>query len=128
MDLPRDIKVEAKDIGILVGNILDNAIEGCERCFGKRYISLKTVYRNNTVTLVCENSTDGLVESFNTRKEDKLAHGMGIQSMKRLVKSYGGEIDFQIYEKAFCVTVIFSGIRKDVFRPNITVNGVSMTR
>lgn len=106
VDLPRDIKVEAKDIGILVGNILDNAIEGCERCFGKRYISLKTVYRNNTVTLVCENSTDGLVESFNTRKEDKLAHGMGIQSMKRLVKSYGGEIDFQIYEKAFCVTVI----------------------
>ena len=46
-----------------------------------------------------------MVTGLETRKDDRMAHGMGIQSMKRLVKSYGGEMDLQIYENSFCVTV-----------------------
>ena len=105
VDLPTDLRMEARDIGILVGNLLDNAIEGCERCYGSRYIELKAAYQNHTVVIVCENSTDGMVTGLETRKDDRMAHGMGIQSMKRLVKSYGGEMDLQIYENSFRVTV-----------------------
>lgn len=105
VDLPTDLRMEARDIGILVRNLLDNAIEGCERCYGSRYIELKAAYQNHTVVIVCENSTDGMVTGLETRKDDRMAHGMGIQSMKRLVKSYGGEMDLQIYENSFCVTV-----------------------
>lgn len=105
VDIPEQLRMEARDIGLLAGNMLDNAIEACEKCIGEKYVHFDAVYRNHTVVIVCENSTDGKVEGFQTRKDDAISHGIGIRSMKELVRHYGGEIDFGIYEKSFRVTV-----------------------
>lgn len=105
VDIPEKLRMEARDIGLLAGNMLDNAIEACEKCIGGKYVHFDAVYRNHTVVIVCENSTDGKVEGLETRKENAALHGIGIRSMKELVKSYGGEIDFEIYERSFRVTV-----------------------
>lgn len=105
VDLPAQLRMEARNIGLLAGNILDNAIEACEKCIGDKHIRFDAVYRNHTILIVCENSTDGNVTGFQTRKTDNLSHGLGIRSMKELVRQYGGEIDFGIYEKSFRVSV-----------------------
>lgn len=106
IDIPAELRIEARDLGTLIGNMLDNAIEACEKCFGKRYISLKAVYHNYSLIIVCENSTTGYVEHLLTEKADKTVHGIGVISMKQIVKSYGGEIELESYRESFRVSCI----------------------
>ena len=106
IDIPAELRIEARDLGTLIGNMLDNAIEACEKCFGKRYISLKAVYHNYSLIIVCENSTTGYVEHLLTEKADKTVHGIGVISMKQIVKSYGGEIELESYKESFRVSCI----------------------
>lgn len=70
-DIPTELRIEARDLGILVGNMLDNAIEACEKCLGKRYISFEAVYHNHSLVIMCENSTAGYVEHLQTEKKIK---------------------------------------------------------
>lgn len=110
VDIPDQMRLDAKDMGLLAGSMLDNAIEACEKCIGRSYIHLKAQYRSHTVVLSCENSTNGPVADLKTRKKDTRSHGIGIQSMKQLVKEYEGSIDFTSYENSFRVEVTLYGV------------------
>lgn len=110
VDIPDQMRMDAKDIGLLAGSMLDNAVEACEKCIGRRQIRLEAQYRNHTVVMICENSTNGPVADLRTSKKDTHSHGVGIQTMKHLVKEYGGDIDFISYENSFRVEAMLYGV------------------
>lgn len=106
--IPESVPIEEKDLGALIGNILDNAIEGCQRCLPEnRYIRLKTVYFKNSLVIQCENPTDGQVSNLRTRKNDCKNHGLGTESIQHIAEQYNGNLDYEIV--------------KDLFRLNITL-------
>lgn len=107
-----DIKVPARlemnpgDIGILLGNILDNAIEAAEKCEeNRRYISLKMYQYNKCLVISCENSTRQKVTSLQSQKADGFYHGIGLKSIEKIVEKYNGEHTIKIENSHFLTEI-----------------------
>ena len=94
-----DKGIESKDMCILVGNLIDNAIEASMKLPKEE---LKTVFvtgnvKNNMMLLTVTNPVlqseikkeNGI---FRTTKKDTASHGIGLKNVKNTVKKYGGEL------------------------------------
>jgi len=103
--ISEDMKFEERDIASLLGNILDNAIEACQKCQAKRVIKLQLLYYNQALILKSENSTDGLVRDLRTRKKNQGEHGLGLKSVQVIVDRYNGDWDYDIEDKYFRIEV-----------------------
>ena len=80
--LPRDLPVADMDLCALLGNALDNAIEG-SRGAGERRITIRCKADKGLFMLRVENTLGGAVQpDLATTKTDKSAHGFGIPGMR----------------------------------------------
>ena len=97
------------DIGILFGNLLDNAIEASENSTGK-HITVEVETKGEYLAVLVRNSIDTSVLSGNrdlrSTKSDKERHGIGLKSVKSLVKKYDGMIQFFEENEEFCCSVM----------------------
>jgi hypothetical protein len=104
--------IKVNDICTIFSNLIDNAIEACEKINdGDRYITLKSSYINqNFFIMKIENSKYNNIENKNgillTDKEDKLTHGIGLENVKQTIYKYDGEIDINYDNKKFMVKVL----------------------
>ena len=104
------IPILEEDFVVLLGNLLDNAIEATIKCpEGRRAIELHLNQVNDMFLLLLKNtSTVAPMKrktKFVTTKKDTSAHGYGIKSVKRIVEKYQGEIDFDYDEMTFQVRI-----------------------
>lgn len=102
---------EEPELGILLGNLLDNAIEACEKCeSAKREISLRiwNVKCNFMLHLLNSSSKSPELkgEQFITDKENKNEHGMGVEQVRRIIEKYDGDVSFQHSRESFEVKII----------------------
>lgn len=96
----------------LFGNLLDNAIEACERMKGgDRWIQIQISRQKEILNIEISNSIEKVPEEKNeefiSSKENKKLHGYGMKSVRRIVERYTGEIFYKIQERKFCVRVTF---------------------
>lgn len=110
--------ISAFDMGIVLNNLLDNAIEACEKLEQeKRYISLTLKRRNHFLLVEVENSFDGKLEWKDgeavpaTRKQSSLPdmlmeHGIGLKNVKDVAKRYLGDMNIKAEKNVFKVTVM----------------------
>ena len=90
------VGVKDMDISILLSNLLDNAINGCDMSEPKIDLTVKSqksfIYINvkNKISTSVLNDNPNLV----TKKEDKSSHGFGIKSIKNIAKKYDGGAEF----------------------------------
>ncbi|WP_326910856.1 sensor histidine kinase [Sedimentibacter sp. MB31-C6] len=93
--------MEERDINILFGNLLDNAIEACDKLKGDKEISLLIDKKRDYILIKVKNTIDKSVLKDNpnllTTKFNKSNHGMGLKSIKKIIKKYDGIINY--YEK-----------------------------
>ncbi len=110
--IPKQMQLEHGDIGVLYGNLLDNAIEACRKVpEGKRFIRLENKYQYGKMLLVITNSkTNDKNESLKTTKKDTFIHGRGIQSVQKVVEKYNGTAGFTDKGEVFEVSVMLYGI------------------
>ena len=105
--------VDEIDLCTIFGNLLDNAIEGCQRASEttaqKIIINIDIV--NSFFVMVIENSFNS--ESvqrnnniFKTSKQDKLLHGIGIQSVKSAIDKYDGSLILEPNDEKFIVKAL----------------------
>ena len=103
--------VSSVDLFTLTGNILDNAIEASMKLSDKsrRVISASLYHKNGLSTFRCDNFYEGEIRTENgkyiTDKGDDLNHGIGIRSIQRITKKYGGSIDIQTKNNIFVIKV-----------------------
>lgn len=105
------------DICSIFSNILDNAIEVCNKIkYKDKKITLKGTVVNNFFVVKCINTKENDVllsgNKIMTDKKDKDLHGIGIDSVKSSVKKYDGSVEFKFEEDKFTV-VICIPIRKN---------------
>ena len=83
--------MESGEIGILLGNILDNAIEACQRAEEKS-IRLVMEMRGCNLFISLENSKNSSENGGigRTSKEQKRGHGYGMLSVRNIVEKYNG--------------------------------------
>ena len=103
--------IENIDMSSILGNILDNAIEACDKIENSRkYINLKSMWAKNMFVFICENSKENDVKKvegrYITSKNDKSKHGIGIKSVEASVKKYNGKMNIFCDENTFRIKVV----------------------
>lgn len=90
------------DISVLLSNLLDNAIEACEKNKMTSEIKLKIWSDAGYYCIELSNTveSDVLVDNpyLLTSKKDKQLHGIGLRSVRAIVDKYNGMINF--YQKS----------------------------
>lgn len=106
------------DIGIILNNLLDNAIEACEKLEQEqRYISLVLKRRKRFLLIEVENSFDGELKwedgapvPVTTKQSDLpdilMEHGIGLKNVKDVADRYLGDMNIKIKENVFKVAVM----------------------
>lgn len=91
------IKADDMDLCIILGNLLDNAIEHCTESNGKKMLFLEILQKKGYVNIIVKNTIEKSVLENNpkltTSKKDRTAHGLGISSVREVVKRLGGMMD-----------------------------------
>lgn len=102
-----DIPMDKVDFYVLLGNLLDNAIENCTSKSIKKII-LDIYKENNDFIIDIKNTsvTNPLVDNpdFTTTKKD-CGHGFGMHSIMNIVNKYHGEITYDYSYRYFSVKV-----------------------
>ncbi|MCM1227634.1 MAG: GHKL domain-containing protein [Clostridium sp.] len=97
------------DVGILLANLLDNAIEACEKNQKSSVIILKIWRDAGYYCIELSNSVESNVLLVNPRlttsKNDKRLHGIGLKSVHSIVEKYNGMINFHQKSNKFYVYV-----------------------
>ncbi len=103
-------KIKSGDLIVMVGNLLDNAIEGAAMCKDKKKIDLQLFESDgNFVVLYMENTYGNVIrrkgETFLSTKKDAKNHGIGIKSVREIAEKYGGLLFLEQKEDVF-VTIL----------------------
>lgn len=97
------------DIGILLANIIDNALEACEKNISDSEITLKTWSEAGYYSIELTNTVEKDVLAENpkliTSKENSEFHGVGLKTVKDIVNKYDGMINFDQKGNAFRVFI-----------------------
>lgn len=113
VDLPSDLPFEFIDLSTILGNLLDNAIEACDK-ISDTYtkIHIKMYIKNMHMIIKIENSkSDEVILRKNkdigymTTKLDKENHGIGLKNVNKAVNKYKGFINIQDKGKEFLVDI-----------------------
>lgn len=101
------------DLYSLLGNLLDNAIEACEKLQDpeKRVIALTSETSKGFLCLHEENYFEGPLQFENglpqTTKKDRFFHGIGTKSLALIAQKYGGSMSMQTKGDIFVVDMLF---------------------
>ncbi|MDF2473294.1 MAG: hk02 [Anaerocolumna sp.] len=96
VQIPAKLHINTVDLGVILGNLLDNAVEACAKCDeGKRFIDIKIGYHKGNLFIDIKNSMpgNGLNRILQTTKTDKLNHGLGLRSVKGIIEKYYGTLE-----------------------------------
>lgn len=101
------VSLDYKEAGILLGNILDNAIEACAKINkGERWIKIDMIHQKNTLFIkVCNSKTKEPVNINKSSKQDVHNHGIGVSSIESIVKKHDGYAEFKDKGKEFEVSL-----------------------
>ncbi len=108
--LRKEMALDDIDFCIFLGNALDNAIEACEKLpEEKRYIQLKLLESDGTLSCSMENPTDGALpeNGARTTKRDRRRHGFGLENMREIVRKNGGEMETRSADGKFVLLAVF---------------------
>ena len=110
--------ISAFDMGIILNNLLENAIEACEKLEQeKRRISLTLKRKNHFLLVEVENSFDGKLEwqdgeavpatvKHSSLPEILMEHGVGLKNVRDVAERYLGYMDIKAGRDVFKVTVM----------------------
>lgn len=113
--VPENIVIGEVDLCVIIGNLLDNAIEACVKCQDKEkqfirvYIDIlkKQLYiyvSNSMADKICEQGGRYLSTKLGANK--KCYHGFGLMRVDRVVKKYGGYLNRQHEEGVFATEIM----------------------
>lgn len=109
----RGILMEDKDLVVLLSNLLNNAIEACDKLKKEqKQIKFKFVQQEERVILSIKNPIKGNLRikgnEIKTSKKNEQEHGIGLYNIKKVIEKYGGEGICEVNKGVFSYTIIFN--------------------
>lgn len=102
--------VSDEDIVVILSNLLNNAIEACEKCHKKRIIKLKFVIEKNVTIISVKNTYENELVKHNgmflTTKNEDAEHGIGIGNIANVIEKYGGSYVIKPDDEEFYFSII----------------------
>lgn len=104
------LSMSEEDIVTLLGNLLDNAIEACEKLEQNRIIQFKMILEDEQLVLSIRNPIEEPLRIRNNRiassKKDKSRHGIGLLNVDSVIRKNGGTGVLQCQEGWFCFSAM----------------------
>ena len=106
--------IRGEEIIIILGNLLDNALEAVIKCSsGSRKIELYIKQVNDLFIIKIKNTFINAPvmngKNFLSGKIDKIKHGWGLENVRQIVEENKGELQFTCENGMFIVNIIFYG-------------------
>lgn len=109
--LPGTPVISSYDMGIILGNALDNALRALERQqTGRRWLRLQSFRHEDLLFITVENSADSRPDQVrdglpaSTKEEE--GHGMGLYNIRSIAAKYGGTMDWRADGGAFRLSIM----------------------
>lgn len=102
------------EINVVIGNLLENAIEAARQT-ERKYLNVNIALKKGVLKIRMENSflPAGFVKEekqgsgrFLTTKKSKEQHGIGLESVRKIVEAYSGTMEVIPQNELFCVNLI----------------------
>ena len=107
--LTEKIVVDELELGIVLGNALDNAIEAAVRVknIHEKVVAFDMITTAERIIITIENPVDGNVNTNKlvTSKRDKDNHGYGVGSIKTIARKYDGVAEFAYSNGVFTTNI-----------------------
>ena len=97
ISIPEQLRLRSFDLNVLLGNLLDNAIDASMQTEDKKLkitIKLDKGILFLNICNSCHRIAGGRSDFLETTKDDKVNHGIGLKNVRRIVEKYHGEITF----------------------------------
>lgn len=108
--VPTKLRCSTFDLVVIMGNILDNAIQATCKLDSERRISIQMIYNKSILIINVSNTFDGkvLYNGYNiaTSHVDKENHGLGLNNTKAILKKYNGTINISYSKNEFNVSTM----------------------
>ena len=109
--VPKQLSVQEIDLCVIIGNMLDNAIEAC---FGqadadKRFIRVYIDIHKELLYIYVANSVGGEIKKSGARylsKKESASHGFGLMRIDKIVAKYNGFTDRQNEPGVFATEIM----------------------
>ncbi len=98
-DIPKDIRVSETDICIVLGNLLENAVDACRtEDSGDKKITVRANTAGGSLCITVDNTYTGTLHYANNASLLSTKHrgnGLGTESVKNIAAQYGGICRFE---------------------------------
>ncbi|MCH4192163.1 MAG: ATP-binding protein [Butyrivibrio sp.] len=102
-------EISDSNLCIIVGNLLENALEACEQITQDRRITFSSRLQGDFLFIAMDNSFNGIVkmrgDQFVSHKRDEI--GTGLVSIRSVVEKAGGKATFEPKDRVFQSSVYF---------------------
>lgn len=114
IELPKEIDFQFVDLSIVIGNLLDNAIEACQLIpeDKKRKINFKMYLKGEVLIMETKNTmirSENIYNEYRSRKfttkDDSESHGYGLGNIEFVVKQYNGDMQITDLEDEFIINI-----------------------
>lgn len=92
------------DLVIMISNILDNAIEACEKVDEEKTIIINSIVQNDMWIFIVKNTSlpKNIIDNhLSTCKKNNNEHGYGLNSIECIANKYNGQMKIEYYEGYF---------------------------
>lgn len=106
-----EINICDEDIVVILSNLLNNAIEACEKCHDKKVIKMKFVKEKNCVIISVKNTYNGELiikdgEIQTSKKDEMNEHGIGLKNIIDVITKYQGSYVIKNNKNEFYYSII----------------------
>ncbi|WP_288933474.1 sensor histidine kinase [uncultured Eubacterium sp.] len=115
--LPEELKIRDTDLCIVIGNLLENAIEASEKEENKR-IKLRINRSNEYICMLVSNLYNGEIKKghsgYYSRKREFKDTGIGLSSVSAVVEKYDGRMEVDHTNGEFNVFIMMANISSNL--------------
>lgn len=112
-----EINICDEDIVVILSNLLNNAIEACEKCSDKKVIKMKFIKEKESIIISVKNTYDGKLdikdgEIQTSKKYEMDEHGIGIKNIIDVITKYQGSYAIRNDKNEFYFSIILPNLEK----------------
>lgn len=110
LQVPAVLPITLLDISVILGNLLQNAVEALKKCEGEKKLNVILKMGKGTLRFIITNTYNGQPLIFREKcikstKPIAADHGHGLHNVRESVKKYDGEMECSIKDNKFEVNI-----------------------